>query len=815
MRGWGADANTVDRNQYQDASSHQYDQPPRLQRDHQPYQQNYHRHSESFQQPHPDSRTRYPSQNYADVNSGRRNVSYSNQNHSGEARGHWGRNERQVYQGRGRGSVGGSGDWNEPSDYLQRSNDQPRDEPPSDPPLIERPVSHTRDNTRQSSGTPGILSPTRAREGGILHAAELGHRSEVTKRVENRDEKPEQVDAEEWKGIGEDTQDQAEEEPADKAGYSEPTLSGRARETRNRPPGLLSPTEDHPAAPSDTTTADDDMNSGPPDNASDEARLAAEIWGAPSTSQSQTPQNTLTPFPPAPPHHSTYSNARWNTGNPPYSSNQPRNQYPNQTGAGPRFPSYRREEYKAEIRNKIERLEDDEKPAFVKATKEKERSEQVDERWEKAGGSDGWGVLDGASAGYAGRPDPGQQGLSNGGEGRYDNRQAGSERSGWNGPSTEHRLQGDVARRIPDAGWGPRGRGSRRGSGKLSARGEERSETSPIGRLRPAEPSGPASTQDGTSVQANPAEDNDQEVATPRQTHVPMPIEPTEDIIESVVVEPSERIAVTPAPSTPNPQSSPPHQQAHQPTGSGFSAHTRLLTLAVNELRPPPTETLTTQQLKRVGHKQDRADYVADWKRSQAAEALGETRDWEEAKSMSSEGQSVRLYKKGRGKTKAPAVSANPNVVVSLPPSVSVGNGGATENRIGKPPRRMSEKEGSVTSEMSGYEAKPEEDPVTIRGTSFDGIWDTVPIDSDVSIGAAERDRPQRGRAIPDVAPAANQTEKKESKIVVRLPTPKTSPLPSLAGSEHVASPLIQSATLQKPESQVGDVASLTIICDH
>jgi hypothetical protein len=640
---------------------------------------------------------------------------------------------------------------------------------------------------------------------------ELGHRSEGSKRVESLDEKVEQVDEDRWKAVEEDTQDQAEEQSADKAGNSEPTPSREAREPKNRPPGLPSPLEDYPAAPSEPIVSDETLNVPSPDNASDEARLAAEIWGTPSTSQSPTHQNTLTSFPPAPPRHSAYSNARWITENRPSSSNRPGNQYLNQTGAGPRFPSYRGEEYKAEIRHKIERLEDDDKPAFVKATKEKERSEKGDERWEKAGGSDGWGVLDGTSAGYNERPNSGTRGWSNGGEGRSENRQAGPERSAWNGPSAGHRLQGDVSRRIPDAGWGPRGRGSRRGSGKLSARGEERSETSSMGNLRPAEPSGPASTQDATSARSNPPEELEQEAATPRQTQVLMPIEPTEEIIESVVVEPSERIAATPAPSTPNQHSSTPPQQAHQPTGSGFSAHTRLLTLAVNELRPPPPENLTTQQLKRVGHKQDRADYVADWKRSQAAEPLGETRDWEEAKSMSSEGQSLSLYKKGRGKTKAPTVNANPNVVVTLPPSV--GNGRTTGSRTDKSSRRTSEKEGSVTSEMSGYEAKPEENPVTIRGTSFDGIWDTVPIDSDVSIGSAKREHPQRGRASPDATPSASQTQVKGSKIVVRLPTPKTSPLPSLAGSEHVASPLIQSATLQEPESQVSRVPCRTIIC--
>jgi len=116
---------------------------------------------------------------------------------------------------------------------------------------------------------------------------------------------------------------------------------------------------------------------------------------------------------------------------------------------------------------------------------------------------------------------------------------------------------------------------------------------------------------------------------------------------------------------------------------------------------------------------------------------------------------------------------------------------------------------------MSGYEAKPDEDPVTIRGTSFDGIWDTVPIDSDISIGSAKRERVGSGPPGPDVAPQACQIEVKENKVVVRLPTPRASPLPSLAGSEHVASPTIQSATLPALVSEVSLIVSRITISDR
>jgi hypothetical protein len=97
---------------------------------------------------------------------------------------------------------------------------------------------------------------------------------------------------------------------------------------------------------------------------------------------------------------------------------------------------------------------------------------------------------------------------------------------------------------------------------------------------------------------------------------------------------------------------------------------------------------------------------------------------------------------------------------------------------------------------MSGYEAQPDEDSATIiRGTSFDGIWDTVPIDEEGASSAKNMDANETG---------STRSARSENKIVVRLPTPKSSPLPSLAGSDHVPSPLIKMAVLA--EIQVGNL---------
>jgi hypothetical protein len=543
------------------------------------------------------------------------------------------------------------------------------------------------------------------------------------------------------------------------------------------------PRNEHVNLPADIGDPDDLWRTDPPTgNASESSQPPAPI--------SQPPQSWLN----APPHPRN-----------PYNS---RSRQPYHGNGGHR----RGEEYKAVIRSKIESLEDEEKPAFVKAKEKvqgddglgagagpaaareaKAETKKGDADVEVATGEEKkieeqaelWGVL-GPADGQSGRGPMESNsklfGPASLAAQSLETEHPGQVQLGHGVPPSEHRLQGDVARRISDSGWGSRARGPKRvGSGRGGRRGSkgEARESGSGETLKAA----PAQQRGDTGESVQPEED------TPRQTDTLLD---EEDATASIAVEPTERIDDTPAPSSPGELNQP--QQA---PGPGFSAHTRLLTMAVNELRPAVQE-VSAQQLKRVGHKQDRADYVADWKRSQANEPTGDSKDWEE-KSIASEGPSRAPSRKGRGATKAPPVSDQNGipVVVALP---RPGQRRLVESgrKLARDDETKQQAEGSVASGMSGYEAQPDEDSATIiRGTSFDGIWDTVPIDpiEDGASSTKNMDANETG---------STRSARSEKKIVVRLPTPKSSPLPSLAGSDHVPSPLIKMAVLA--ESQVGIV---------
>lgn len=483
------------------------------------------------------------------------------------------------------------------------------------------------------------------------------------------------------------------------------------------------------------------------------------------------------------------------------SSHPPRNpQNHNNSRSRPLYNGpARREEYKAVIRSKIESLEDEEKPAFVRA-KEKERvgtddgwgvgSSETKDKKVDVGNADGgenktvegqadeWGVL-GAGDQESGRgPMESNSKLFGPASTSVDARPHVAEQASVTEQGSEHVLHGDVSRRIPDAGWGKRGRGSGRmsssGNRSFKQDGDNEGDIGPV--------------SDPVEVQDSPVQIED---TTPKALNMLLD---ANDVNASIAVEPSERPGII---TTPTSRAETPVQ--HQPN-SAFSAHTRLLTTAINDLRPPIQE-ISTQQLKRVGHKQDRAEYVADWKRSQANELGQEPKDWEE-KSMSSESAGRAPSRKGRGVTKAPPMTdgGGTPVVVALPrPSqrrlLDSGRKSARDD--------LKQEESSVASGMSGYEAQPDEDPATvIRGTSFDGIWDTVPIDllDDASAKDAQSEEPEQTE---ENEAASGRSPHSESKIVVRLPTPKSSPLPSLAGSDHVPSPLIKMAVLENSEVSV------------
>jgi hypothetical protein len=543
------------------------------------------------------------------------------------------------------------------------------------------------------------------------------------------------------------------------------------------------PRNGHISLPTETENPDDLWRTDPPTgNASESSQPPPPI--------SQPPQS----WSKAPPHPRNPSDSR---SRQPYHGN----------GAHKRG-----EEYKAVIRSKIERLEDEEKPAFVKAKEKVQgddglgagagaglaaaREAKVETKKRDADGevfaeeerkieeqAELWGVLGPADEQSGRGPMESNSklfGPASLAAQSLETELPGQVQLGHRVPPSEHRLQGDVARRISDSGWGSRARGPKRvGSGRGGRRGSKGEAQESGSGAGPK--AAPAQQREDIGQSIKPEED------TPRQTDTLLD---GEDANASIAVEPTERIDNTPAPSSPAESNQP--QQA---PGPGFSAHTRLLTMAVNELRPAVQE-VSAQQLKRVGHKQDRADYVADWKRSQANEPSGDSKDWEE-KSIASEAPSRAPSRKGRGATKAPPVSDQNGipVVVALP---RPGQRRLVESgrKLARDDETKQQAEGSVASGMSGYEAQPDEDSATIiRGTSFDGIWDTVPIDEEDASSAKNMDANETG---------STRSARSEKKIVVRLPTPKSSPLPSLAGSDHVPSPLIKMAVLA--ESQVGIV---------
>ena len=601
---------------------------------------------------------------------------------------------------------------------------------------------------------------------GVLHAVELGRSVSGWEEGEST-------------GVSESADHHAVDatgstSEADGKAYVEPTLVDDPKESQDsaddtsaRPPTTRSTSQDQ------TSTAEQAWNPDPPAPAED----PVDLWRSDATVSNPPPEAR---FAPSYPH--TWDNPHRNT----FNSSRPRPPYNG---------SSRREEYKAVIRSKIESLEDEEKPAFAKA-KEKTRmddgwgvtpvgdgerkmegdSQPNDSEGLIGGQADGWGVAVAEEAGVGSGPMEANSKLFGPASLAAQSLDPGTikETEGARS-STGHTLHGDVARRIPDAGWGKRGRGARRVSSGRDLRQEDDSGKEPTASPDPVA---------NVVLSVHQADET-----TPRPSHTPL------DLIEPdapVAVEPSERADVTPAPSSPaeiGPQ---------QPATSDYPAHTRLLTIAVNDLRPPVHE-VSMQQLKRVGHKQDRADYVADWKRSQAIEARGEDRDWEEKSlSMSSEGPSRAPSRKGRGATKAPPImdhNGSP-VVVALP---RVNKRKPIEGGRKYARDETKHLEDSVGSGMSGYEAQPDEDPATIvRGTSFDGIWDSVPIDP------VEEDAVKNGESEPSTVETnmtgTKRSPRSENKIVVRLPTPKSSPLPSLAGSDHVPSPLIQMAVLEHDE---------------
>jgi hypothetical protein len=353
--------------------------------------------------------------------------------------------------------------------------------------------------------------------------------------------------------------------------------------------------------------------------------------------------------------------------------------------------------------------------------------------------------------------------------------------------------------RGSDSGWGGRARGSRRGTGDrygLAREGKEAEEKEKIkedsvdGGIENKGQAGAELAGEGKSIESAGS-------GTPEGN-------------DSIRVQPSERPGSPSSMIISTPQDTP-LQSPHSTTNN------RLLTLAVSKLRPSLAETLTQQQLKRVGHKQDRADYVADWKRLQANQQELLEGNWSDDGVPKPDDSASRVNRKGRGGTKAPPVTdqGGLQVVVALPVSTNARRASNTSRYSKDAPAEqdLAPPEPSQTTEIGARET---------RATSFDGAWDTISSGKQevqsgaVQIGLKKTLTLEKNAENPmhdeqDGGETTGlQNSNSQSVIVVRLPTPKVSPRTSLAGSEIAASPLRKAMELEV-DLEAGDKLGDTI----